>query len=101
MTLYIFLCSFEEEGVKERAAKLEEENAALKERLAKALEAATHASSVGGAAAAVAVGNGVARAFSACTIIMQLGADSLHRAGARAKAEVQHLNWPSQNRPFD
>ena len=49
---------FEDEGAKERAAKLEEENAALQERLAKALEVAARASTAGGTAAAAAVGNG-------------------------------------------
>ena len=61
MTLYIQVCRFDDEGAKEKAAKLEEENAALKERLAKALDAATHPSGVGSTAIATAVGNGVAQ----------------------------------------
>ena len=51
-------CSFEDEGAKDRTAKLEEENTALQERLAKALEVAARSSSVGSTALAASVGNG-------------------------------------------
>ena len=52
-------CRFDDEGAKQRATELSEENAALKQRLTKALETAANASSVGGSAIAAAVGNGV------------------------------------------